>query len=67
MRFLFVYVLLIVLEQLILLGREGCRFECHLEAMCGFRWALDVLEFSLVNLTAKVKRVLDTSFLPGSC
>ena len=65
MRLLLVHVLLVVLEQLILLGREGCWFECHLEAMCGIRWALDILEFGLVNLTDEVKCVLDTSFLPG--
>jgi hypothetical protein len=65
MGLLLVHVLLIVLEQLILLEREGCWFECHLEAMGGFRWALDFLEFGFVDLATEIERILNTSFLSG--
>jgi hypothetical protein len=63
-RFLFVYILLVVFEQLILLGREFCWFECHLEAMCGLGWLFYILQLCFVNFSGQVKGVLKPSLLP---
>ena len=63
--FLFVHVLLVVLEQLILFERERCWLQCYLKAVCGLGRSFDILIFGLVNLTSEIKCVFEPSFLPG--
>ena len=59
------YILLVVFEEFELFQAKSCRFECHLEAMCGLRWLLDMLQFGSVNFKREIKRVLQPSFLPS--
>ena len=59
------YILLVALEEFVLFQGKSCGFECHLEAMCGLRWLLDMLQFGSVDFQCEVKCVLQPSFLPS--
>jgi hypothetical protein len=57
---------LIIVKQSILLDREACRFKCHLEAVCRFRWSLDIVKVAPMNFLNEVERVLEPCLLPAS-